>query len=417
MKSINHTALYLALTLFVYSNTSAAGGFTLYEQSASAAGTAYAGKAALGEDASAAWFNPASMSLLKREQLAVGLNVYNVDIKFKDDGRSTDNAGSANREGKPGGVLFLPNFHYVRPINERMNFGFSVAAPFGVAHDFKPSWVGRFQGLKSEITNLDFNPSLSYKVDERLSVGAGVSAQYLTVKLTQAIPIISGVTTSEGGATIKGNSVGFGYNYGALLKVSDATRVGLAYRSEVKHNLSGTADFSTLPLMNSNVTSNIDLPASLAFSSVTQLSPTWSVLTDLTWTQWTKFKELRFSPENGNGSNDIVRDLSWRDTMRYSVGAVHQYNQKTKLKFGLAYDETPVQDAKRNVRTPDSNSVTLALGSQYRIDERCTVDTALQVTKYRSAPIFDDQGGAGGTVSGQFKSIVEIVSAQLNYAF
>jgi len=406
-------ASYLACALFVMSNSSLAGGFTLYEQSASAAGTAYAGKAALGEDASAAWFNPASMALINREQLAVGLHIYNVDIKFKDDGRSTDGGASSNKEGKPGGVLPLPNFHYVRPINEKVRFGLSVTAPFGVAHDFNPGWVGRFQGLKSEITNLDINPSLSYKVDERLSVGAGISAQYLNVKLTQAIPATT-MGGSEGGATIKGNSVAFGYNYGALLKVTDATRVGLAYRSEVRHNLSGTADFGTVPA--NNVTSNIDLPASLAFSSVTRLNPKWSVLTDITWTEWSTFKELRFRPENGG--MDLSTDLSWRDTLRLAVGTVHQYNEKTKLKFGLAFDESPVQDSKRNVRTPDSDSVTLALGSQYRIDERCTVDTAIQLTKYKSAPIFDNQTNiGGGVVSGKFNSVVQIISAQLNYAF
>ncbi len=398
-------ASYLAYALFIMSNSSMAGGFTLYEQSASAAGTAYAGKAALGEDASAAWFNPASMSLINREQLAVGLHIYNVDIKFKDDGRSNDGGSSSNKEGKPGGVLPLPNFHYVRPINEKVRFGLSVTAPFGVDHDFNPGWVGRFQGLKSEITNLDINPSLSYKVDERLSVGAGISAQYLNVKLTQAI-----ATDPEGSATIKGNSVAFGYNYGALLKVTDDMRVGLAYRSEVRHNLSGTADFGTVPA--NNVTSNIDLPASLAFSSVTRLNPKWSVLTDITWTEWSTFKELRFSPENGDP--DIASDLSWRDTLRLAVGAVHQYNEKTKLKFGLAFDESPVQDSKRNVRTPDSDSVTLALGSQYRIDERCTVDTAIQLTKYKSAPILDQ---TAGVVSGKFDSMVQIISAQLNYVF
>ena len=427
MKNLKLKSICVSLVLIGCSSAAFAGGFALMEQNASGAGTAYAGKAAIGEDASAAWFNPASMSLLKSQQLTLGLHAINVHGEFKSDGTSRDPSGSAaNDGGNPGGLALLPNFHYVRPINEKMNFGLSVAVPFGLKTDYQNRWVGRFQGVTSEIKTVDINPSLSYAVDERLSVGAGVSLQYLGAKLTQA----QLYPTGEGLATIKGENIGYGFNVGALLKVGPATRIGVAYRSEVKHDLKGTVDFSNTQgqspavqanAANSNLTSTIKLPASLALSSVTALNNQWNLLTDFTWTQWSSIQQLKFdrSSEPQGAASIPVQNYNWRNTMRYAVGATYQYSQKTKLKFGVAYDESPVTSNNRKVRLPDENRIVLAVGSQYQLGESCRVDVGFQYVKSKDAGIRDDQGNQNqyGLISGKFKGEAQILSTQFNYVF
>jgi len=404
-----------------------AAGFALMEQSASAAGTAFAGKAALGEDASSNWFNPASISRLKRQEIVGALHLIKINAKFNDDGTSRDaNNAATNNGGNPIDPTFIPNFHYVRPINEKTNFGFSLAVPFGLATKYDPAWVGRFQGVKSEIKTIDLNPSFSYQVDENLSVGAGVSVQYLQAKLTQA----QNYATSEGVATIKGDNVGYGYNVGALLQASPSTRLGLAWRSEIKHNLEGTVDFAgnagespavRAATANSDVRSSITLPGSAALSSVTALDERWNLLTDITWTNWSKIQELSFTRVNAPSGAAAIPSTAfrWRDTMRYAVGATRQMNEKTKIKFGVAFDETPVTTDLRGVRLPDENRLMFAAGSQYQLDENCKVDLGVTYFKAAKANINSDGGNQNqyGLVSGHYKADAYILSAQFSHRF
>lgn len=404
-----------------------AGGFALLEQSASSAGTAFAGKAAAGEDASAAWFNPASMSRLKRSEVVVGMHLISIDARFKDDGTSRDATGAATNDG--GRIVdptFIPNFHFVTPLTGKMNLGFSVAVPFGLATKYDPNWVGRFQGVKSDIKTIDLNPSLSYQVDENLSIGGGISAQYLQATLTQAVQY----PTAEGSATIKGDNLGFGYNFGALLQAGPSTRLGLAYRSEVDHKLEGTVVFAgnqgqspavQAATSSSDLRSNITLPGSLALSSVTQLDERWELLTDFTWMQWSKIQELRFTRVRAAPGAEAIptQVFQWRDTMRYAVGFTRKVSDKTKIKFGAAYDETPVTSDLRGVRLPDENRMVFSAGSQYQLNADNRVDVGLTYFMAKKAAIEDDLGNPNrfGLVSGQYKADAFILSAQLSHRF
>ena len=56
--------------------------FGLSEQSGSGLGNSYAGAAAVAEDASTMFWNPAGMSLLENSQFAIAGNVIILDAKF-----------------------------------------------------------------------------------------------------------------------------------------------------------------------------------------------------------------------------------------------------------------------------------------------------------------------------------------------
>jgi long-chain fatty acid transport protein len=431
MNKFKLSNLSISLAIAGLSGNVFAGGFALLEQNASGAGTAYAGKAAIGEDASAAWFNPASVTRLKKRELVLGLHAIKVNAEFINNG-SEPAAGRSlgNDGGNPGDLAFVPNFHYSTPLNDKWHASFSVATPFGLATDYDPAWVGRYQGINSQIKTIDLNPSFAYKVDENLSVGAGLSLQYLDAKLTQdvAYPISSG---TDGRGTIKGDSLDYGFNLGALLQAGPSTRIGLAYRSNIKHKLKGDVTFdnktAAVPgavqaaFADGNLTSTVELPESLALSSVSNLTDRWDLLTDITYTGWSSIQQLKFDRvQPSTGLPIPVQNYNWRNTMRYAVGASYQYTPKTKIKFGVAYDESPVADSNRKVRLPDTNRIVLALGSQYQVSDSCRVDIGFQYIKARDALINDDQEGQGnqyGRVKGSFKGDAQILSTQFSYRF
>ncbi len=400
-----------------------AAGFALLEQNASGAGVAYAGKAAIAEDASSAWFNPASMARLKERQVVVGGHYIDLNAKFRDEGTTTPPAMAATpgrNVGDFGEEGYIPNFHLVVPFNDKINFGLSVATPFGLKTDYEQDWIGRFQGITSDIKTLNINPSASYQVNDQWSVGAGVSVEKLDAKLSASSVLGAGV---ESMTTIAGDGWGYGFNLGAMGQITPATRVGVAYRSSIEHDLNGNVTFAGAGVLNSDLAAKIRLPASLALSSVTALDSKWQVLTDATWTEWSTIQQLNFQRVNAVGPAAgvpiPVQDYEWKNSWRFAVGGIYKYSDTINLKAGVAYDITPVPDERRKVRLPDENRITLALGSQYKFDKATTFDVAFQYIMPDKAKV-DSTEGAGGTQSrvlGTVEGEAIVLSGQVAYKF
>lgn len=394
-----------------------AAGFALNEQNASGAGVAYAGKAAIGEDASAAWFNPASISRLKERQVVLGGHYIDLNSEFNNEGTTP---GTGRDVGDFGSEGYIPNFHLVVPFNDRINFGLSVATPFGLKTDYQPDWIGRFQGITSDIKSVNINPSASFKVNEHWSVGAGVSAQKLDAKLSSVVTL---PVVGESLTTIAGDGWGYGFNLGVIGQITAATRVGVAYRSSIEQDLEGNVTFSgpAAASQNSDLRSKIRLPASLAISSVTELTPKWQLLTDATWTEWTTIQKLQFDRVNAGGTAAPipVQDYEWKNSWRFAVGGIYKYSDTINLKAGVAYDITPVPDERRKVRLPDEDRITFAVGSQYKFDKATTFDVAFQYVMPDKAKI-DSTEQAGVTPSrvlGTAEGDAFILSGQVSYKF
>src|SRR4029079_362779 len=150
-----------------------------------------------------------------------------------------------------------------------LTFGLGINAPFGLKLVYDDGWVGRFQALHSEIQTINFNPSLAWHVNDRFSIGAGVSYQHLQAELTNAVNysaavaqgvqqlvalgqlpaeaapgIIAANAGLEGAARVRGDDTGWGYNVGVLFDASDTTRIGLGYRSGIEYDVGGTISFT-----------------------------------------------------------------------------------------------------------------------------------------------------------------------------
>ncbi|MGH8753264.1 MAG: OmpP1/FadL family transporter, partial [Burkholderiales bacterium] len=275
-----------------------AAGFALNEQSGSGVGVAFAGSAASGEDASTVFYNPAAMVRISGTQLSLGVHGVLPDLKFNNQGSVTTGGVplTGGNGGDPGKGVVVPNFYLVTDITPNIKYGFGVSAPFGLFTQYNGDWVGRYQALKSDIKTFNLNPSLAYKVNDRVSFGAGFNAQYINANFTKAIDfglLSTGVSQSADGAfDVSGNSWAYGYNLGALFQFPTDTRVGIAYRSTVRQTLVGSASFTNVPaalsadprFANSKMTAEITLPDSISLSAVQEIGNKWELLSDVTFT-------------------------------------------------------------------------------------------------------------------------------------
>lgn len=401
---VNQLAVCLALA--GCANLVHAAGFALIEQNASGLGNAYAGQAASAQDASTIFFNPAGMALLQGTQLVGAGHLIQPSAEFS--GTFSTPAGGG-QGGDAGGVAFVPSLYASHRLSPEVVVGLGINAPFGLKTDYDAGWVGRFQALKSEVKTININPSVAWKVNDQLSLGAGLNVQRIEATLSNAIsPLAPGSLM-----TVEGDDYGWGYNLGVQWQAAEGTRVGLAYRSEVDYTLEGSLTANAV-LPSGDVTADITLPASASLSIVHKLSPNVDLLADVTWTGWSSFERLAViyvslpvalppTPEN------------WKDNWRYSLGATWRRDDAWSWRAGVAYDETPVSDAFRTPRIPDESRVWLAVGGQFRMDKRNMIDFGYAHLFVKEARI--NSVTAAGTLAGTYDNYVNILSAQYTHSF
>ena len=405
-----------------------AAGFALIEQNASGLGNAYAGQAAVAQDASTVFFNPAGMSRLDGRQLVAAAHAILPSAEFADTGStlSLNQATLGGNGGDAGTLALAPNLFYVMPLGERMRFGLGISAPFGLVTEYDPNWAGRFHAVKSDLQTINVNPSLAYKINDTWSAGLGINAQQAKAELSKMANYGAAgapFANLEGLATVKGDDWGWGYNLGILYEPSADLRIGFSYRSKIDYILEGTVTYGNRPialagvpsLQDGPVTAKTAMPASASLSLYKVLSPGWDLLADASWSQWNVFDRLTVRRTSGLLVDDTIEN--WHNSWRFSLGANRHVSERMTWRFGLAFDESPVPDATRTPRIPDADRFWLALGLQYRMDKKRALDVGYTHIFVDNSRINISPTATVGALVGNYENKIDILSAQYTHSF
>jgi long-chain fatty acid transport protein len=404
----------------------AASGFQLIEQNASGLGNAYAGQAAAAENASIVFFNPAGMTMLPGRQVSGVLHLIGPSVKFNDNGgtRSPANASlpaAGTNGGDAGGWIPTGNAYASWQLSPQLWTGLGISAPFGLKTDYDASFAGRFQSRLAEFKTLDVNPSIAYKVNDALSLGGGVSHQHGEITLNRSF--FAGTELPQ---SVKLADSAWGWNIGAMVNLTPKTRLGLAYRSSISYDLSGTVSVTGVGAAGAKA--SVKLPDTFTAALSHQVDARWQVLGDVTYTRWSQIKNVSLVLTSAGlgaspaGTAADTLDFEFRDTYRIGVGANYKWTPDFMLKMGVAYDRSPVPSAThRTVFLPDSDRYWLSLGGKYRMSKATTLDAGYAHIFMADADTFRNKragaAGAQGIVSGSYRSSVDILSVQLTYAF
>ncbi len=428
-------AIGIAGILSLSTGSVLASGFALIEQSVSSMGSAYAGAGSASNDASTAFFNPATMSGLEGSQTSVGLQLVIPQSNFTGSAAYNTNTGpfagtpiTGGDGGNGGEIGVVPHAAYVMDINEQWKFGLSVNAPFGLSTKYDPDWVGRYSAIDSEILCLNINPMLSFRVNDRVSVGAGVSAMHARLKLVSALD--TSILASQPPGTFPDSSGevdvkdwGYGFNVGLLLQPNEHTRFGLAYRSGIDVNLDGNliSSFAGQPSTTAQVKDT--LPASALISVSHQVNDAWTIMADAMWTQWSEIESI--VAQFGTGNTNTI-PLMWNDTVRVAAGASYKYDDTWTFRGGIAHDESPVPNpAFRPASLPDEDRLWVTLGAGYKLSKQLSFDFGyahlfINDTQISSTDAYSSLGPNNEglhRLTGEYDASVDIISAQANWKF
>jgi long-chain fatty acid transport protein len=306
--------------------------------------------------------------------------------------------------------------------------------PFGLKTEYDSNWIGRFQGIKSEVQTININPSVSYKISDHASLGFGVNWQQGKIDLLSAVNYSAAAGGAlgvgvEGQNTTSLDGDAWGFNIGALFDVGSATRVGIHYRSSLDYNMKGTTSFSSVPaplaasplLSNGDVKLDFETPASASVSVAHKVNDRLELLGDVTWTEWSKIQRLPLVRTSGAGSGLTLDTLTFNfeDTWRASFGVNYKYSGPWTLKAGVAYDQSPVPNAQsRTVRLPDNDRYWLSLGATYRMSPVNRLDFGYTYVMIKDADIANNQAAVGrGNIVGTYQANVHVVGVQYQHSF
>lgn len=412
MKSCTKELMVLAVAAVVGGvGTSAfAGGLGIGTQSGSGTGNAFAGGAASAEDASVVWYNPAGMAVLPgKTNYAIAAHLLVPSFKFQNTGSTLPSAGGEGGDG--GGYHLIPQGFITHKLNDRWSIGAAFNTPFGLTTEFDRGWRGQSIALDSALKTFNLNLSAAYRINDAVSVGGGFNYQRAELKFNSQIAI--------GFVEPNLSDDGTGWNIGALFQPGQRTRVGAHYRSSINYNATGTLTAPALLGGSSGASAGFTTPDSFSFSVFHDLNPRWEVMADVTWTGWSHVKRLDVVRTTGAFANTapVALVFNWDDTMRYSVGANYKYNDQWKIRFGLAFDETPTNDVDRTARLPDQDRKWVAIGAQWKMSRNGKLDFAYAHEFIPDAAVRNTAPVTGLTLVGHYKNQADILSVQYSHSF
>jgi len=447
-----HCAICLILILLCsYPAVVVSSGLQISENSVSGLGRSFAGASAYAEDASIIYYNPAALPQLRRSQILFAGHFVSPNVDFKNNNSSLNNGNaiSGNNDYEVEKRAYLPNIYWAQKINKAITAGFGINTPYGALTEYDDDWVGRYHGVKSQLTVINLNPSIGFRLTKNLSMGAGMNFQYANVNLTSIVDFsavcsatipqsscenLYGITpeSADGFVDINGDGWTTGYNLGMTYNFANVVNLGLAYRSKVEYQLEGDAKFKTPSeaqfildssglFTNDDVTAELNLPASLSGSAHYQVNHKLALLADVTWTQWSTFEEIRIRYLN-NGQPDSVTTTNWNDVFRYALGIQYQLNKKLLIRAGTAIDKSPTPNAEfQTPRVPNSDRYWFSTGIGYKLNKQLSLDVAyahiisdtadINTTFESSTPTLHH------TLIGEYDTTFNIVSAQMVWRY
>ena len=414
----------VAFGLLSTSTVTQAAGFQLAEYSATGLGRAYAGEAAMADNAGSQWRNPAMLTYLEGTQVSVGA-IY-VDPNIDLDGTSTSMLGNETSSSSNDFAhsAVIPNFYISHKYNDKFALGFAAGTNYGMETDLGTDFGGANHGNEASVISMELNLNAAYQVLDNVSVGGGI--RYVMAEGSfGAVSTENSLVQVPAGTSLKymeGDDKAWGWQVGTAWQINDDHRIGFAYKSEVDLTLEGYAKglgFNQAdPSAHKSGSMDLALPATAEIASFHQITEKVAIHASINWTDWSSFEKL-VADFPGESSVEIKQE-NWEDNYRFAIGTTYQMTQKLALRSGIAYDTSAVSDEHRTATIPETDRTWLSLGAGYQWSEQLSLDAGFTYILAKNASMVEDDATSapfGGTFEGEVTGSIWLVGVQANYRF
>ena len=435
------------LVVLLFSSTSAmAGGFRLPEAGAKAMGMGFA-FTAQANDPSAIYFNPAGIMQLEGNNLEVGVTYIKANGGTFT-GTTPLTGGLSVSETQKDLDFFVPNAFFTRRASPNFAYGVGIFAPFGTGQEYenRNTSIFRSQITKIDLMTLVVNPTVAWKVNEFLSVGAGIDFMYGKAELARTpvgIDNATGFPANIFNSDLEGDGTAWGYNFGVLLTPTKQLKIGVAYRSKFDLEIKdGDVDLSNVfsgnintplgplppqgpapigfggPSFNTTGSATLHIPATLDLG-VAYILDRLTLEVDASWTFWHSWKSLNIdNKDNRAFLPDTSSPKNWDDVVAIYIGGEYRVTDPLALRLGFRWDPTPVPAETMGPELPDADKLYYCAGAGYKV-RNWTFDLAYMYVdkKDRTENNLRTEGGIPVGFNGKWTGDAHLVAFDIGYKF
>lgn len=365
-------------------------------------------------DASTIFFNPGGLARLKGIQAYGSVNFVQPSVGYV--------------QTPTGGYSAFTNSHTSTPFavyvggpiqkDSKLAVGVGIYTPFGSRLDWGNSWTGRYVVEDIKLQSIFIQPTVSYAINDMISVGAGFVYGFGSVDIDKAIPL-QDMTGADGQASLSGKANGLGYNLGVQIKATKDLQFGVSYRSKVNMKVDdGDATF-TVPASvasnfpNTSFTSNLPLPSMLTIGGAYKVCKDFTVQADVVFAGWKTYDSLSFDFAENKAVSDTHDPRNYKNTVAFKLGGHYQISDEFAVMAGGGYDPTPTQNNLVSPDAVDANRITLSCGATYQPLPKLSIMACLNYTTTAKREVSYDPDNLSGAY--QIKSLLPAIG--LSYSF
>ncbi|MGP9821324.1 OmpP1/FadL family transporter [Salinarimonas sp. NSM] len=361
-------------------------------QSAEGLGLSFAGAASGGIGLGAMAWNPATIVLFPGRNTQVNATYILPRAEYEVTDPVT--LGTARALGIPAGTgeiggngAFVPASYTNFQVGD-LHIGWSTGAPYGLSS--KPenqTSLASFYNRSASIRTLNFAPTIGWRVNDMLALGAAVQFQYIDVSLKRALTGNPAQLPTVNSTILEGDDLAFGFRLGAVLTPWEGATIGIGYRSQIEHDLEGslTAGVGATAGIPIPISARLHLPDSVTVGYSQVLDDRWTVHLGGEWTNWSVFDNIPIRAANGAILNFL--NFEYDDSLYLSAGAEYAWNDRLTLRAGVGYEWSAVSDRTRTVIISDNDRLWLSAGLGYQITEQLRLDASYAHLFVEEAPV------------------------------
>jgi long-chain fatty acid transport protein len=376
------------------------------QQAMAGAGTA------LMTDGSALFYNPGGVSFLKENSFSAGVSPVISRTNFVD-----GPSGTVSETNSPVSYPFTA-YLVLGKKSSKLKYGVAAYTPFGSTIDWQSGWTGRFILTHLQLQSVYIQPTISYKLSDKLGIGAGFVYGIGRVNLQKDIPVVDN-NGNYGHAELKGDAKGYGFNAGIYFAPSTNFNLGFTYRSQVDMDLEkGKANFTVPASLASsfpsgNFSTSLPLPSIMTLGMAYTTSSKLTLAFDANMIGWKTFDTLTFDYENNTAQLQDTKEIrNYKNTTAFRLGAEYRMSEKFAARLGIKYLMTPVQDGYVTPDVPDATHFNYSAGFGYKVSHRFGVDASFTFEQMKRTDSSVETG-----LTGTYKTNLFIPGISLNYNF
>jgi long-chain fatty acid transport protein len=435
--------ILLYCCLLLSAGSALASGFGVFTQGASGLGQANA-VVAHPTGPSSLYFNPALLNDVPGRQLEVGTTAVHADREIKLDSGGTEE-GESDWD-------FPSTLYYTHQVNDTVTAGIGIFFPFGLSTEWDDDYEGRYLGTSADVFTTNFNPAVSFRVNDKLSLAVGADLLYLDATLKSKVNqtaayVLTDLQLSGGlGGVLPplagplndieqkfdGDGWGGGYNLGMLYKATDRISIGATYRSHIDVDVDGDAKFSGVtPLLaaafpKTGGDADIRLPQQATAGVAVKALENLTVEAGVRWEDWESTDDLTIefdTPVFGQAASITPR--GWNATWAYNIGGQYRMNDTMALNAGYLYGQNAVPSSTFEPLIPDADAHLFTLGTDLSFGQ-WTLSGAFGYEHHENRKKANTLGDPLGsllagqpvdTANGTYETDIYLVAASVAYRF